>query len=100
MYVVIAEKREIRKTYEAWAGLGWVLTQDSPKRGLFVEHWGESEDEVILQINKSIISMIAYRKEVYTPIQYKTMGITCENEPVCAVVVAIYETEGWKKPNH
>ena len=97
MYVVMAEKRETRKGHQAWAGLGWVVTEDSPKRGLFIEHYGESEEEVISLINKSLASMTSYRNETFGPIQYKTMGITCEDEPVCAVVAAVYETEGWTR---
>lgn len=96
MYVVMAEKRETRKGYQAWAGLGWILTEESPKKGLFVEHYGDSEEEVITLIIKSLTSMAIYRKEKYGPIQYKTVGITCEDEPVCAVVAAIYEIESWK----
>ena len=97
MYVVIAEQRETRKGHEAWAGLGWVSTATQPRKGLFVEHCGENEDEVMTKINKSLASMTEYRKESYGPIQHKTMGITCQDEPVCAVVAAIYDTEGWKR---
>ena len=96
MYAVFAEKREDRKGHEAWAGLGWVLTETSPHKGLFIEHYGESEEEVIRLIHKSLPSMTKYRKENFGPVQYKTAGIVCEGEPVCTLVVAIYETEGWK----
>ena len=96
MYAVIAQQRETRKGHWAWAGLGWVATETHPRKGLFVEHSGETENEVITMINKSLTSMAAYRKETYGPIQHKTIGIACEDEPVCAVVAAIYETEGWK----
>ena len=96
-YVVIAERREVRKGHEAWAGLGWVVAEEQPPRGLFVEHWGENEEEVISSIKKSLGSMVRYRRETYGPVQYKTMGIACEGEPVCAVVVAIYEAEGWRQ---
>ena len=97
MYVVMAEKRETRTGHQAWAGLGWAIADGESPKGLFVEHCGESEDEVITLINKSLASMTKYRKETYGPVQYKTTGTACEDEPVCAVVAAIYQTEGWKR---
>ena len=98
MYVVMAEKRETRKGHGAWAGLGWAMAETNPSKGLFVEHKAESEEEVTTMIHKSLASMTAYRKEKYGAIQHKIAGIVCEEEPVCAVVAAIYETEGWKNP--
>ena len=97
MYVVMADRRETRKGHQAWAGLGWVITEEQPRRGLFVEHCGESEEEVIILINKSLASMVKYRKEAYGPVQHKAIGIACDDEPVCAVVAAIFDTEGWKR---
>ncbi len=98
MYVVIAERRETRKEHEAWAGLGWVVAQTNPPKGLFVEHCGESEDQVITMIKKSLTSMVVYRKETYGPIQHKIVGITCKDDPVCALVAAVYAREGWRQP--
>ena len=95
MYVVMAEKRETRKGRAAWAGIGWAMAETNPSKGLFVEHCGETESDVITLINKSLASMVSYRKEKYGAVQYKTMGIVCEEEPICAVVAAVYETEGW-----
>ena len=97
MYVVIAEKRETRKGHGAWAGLGWVVSKSDPKRGLFVEHCGESEEDVIVMIKKSLSAMTSYRKEAFGPVQYKTVGAKCEDQPVCALVAAVYETAGWSQ---
>ena len=95
MYVVMAQKRETRKDHQAWVGLGWVVAEDTSKGGLFVEHCGENEEEVLPLINKSLTSMAAYRRESYGPIQHKIVGIVCEEEPVCALVVAVYAIERW-----
>lgn len=95
MHVVLSEKRESRVGHAAWAGLGWVTSVRPLTRGLFVEHNGEAEKEVIRDIRKSLTGMVEYRKEEYGPIQYKVVGITCENNPVCALAAAIYARERW-----
>ena len=96
MFCVLSERRESRIGYEAWAGLGWVTTIESPTRGIFVEHIGESEQGVVDAITKSLTSMVTYRKETFGPIQHKVVGIMCEADPVCALVAAVYSREGWE----
>lgn len=93
LYTVLSERRESEKGKEAWAGIGWVQAEDG--RGLFVEHEGAQEKEVIRQINETLHNMMRYRKEDYGSISYKVVGIECGDEPVCAVVAAIYKIEGW-----
>lgn len=96
MFCVLSDRRESRAGHAAWAGLGWVTTIESPTQGLFVEHAGETEQEVIDLITKSLTGMVAYRKEAFGPIQHKVVGIACKNDPVCALVAAVYTREGWK----
>ncbi|MCL5407316.1 MAG: pyruvoyl-dependent arginine decarboxylase [Patescibacteria group bacterium] len=93
LYVVLACKRESEKGREAWAGVGWVQTKDG--RGLFVEHEGAQQAEVIRLIKESLTDMVEYRKEKFGEIHYQIVGIRCENKPVCAVVAAVYKNEGW-----
>lgn len=95
LYVVLAEKRESEKGREAWAGIGWVQTKDG--RGLFVEHEGAQQAEVIRLIRESLKDMVKYRKEKYSDPHYHVVGLRCENKPVCALVAAVYENEGWDK---
>ncbi|MBP6930022.1 pyruvoyl-dependent arginine decarboxylase [Patescibacteria group bacterium] len=88
LYVVLAEKREDKAGEEAWAGLGWVQAKNG--HGLFVEHNGTSEKEVIKLIKDSLEDMVKYRGNVYGQINYQTAGIKCRDKAVCALVVATY----------
>jgi arginine decarboxylase len=96
LYVVMASERQLEVGCGAWAGLGWVITEAEPKRGLFVEHHGHDEKEVIELITKSLNSMVKYRPEKFGPVQYKVIGTKCEDRPVCALVAAVYQSEEWK----
>lgn len=95
LYVVISEDRESEKGREAWAGIGWVQAKDG--RGLFVEQHGSQKAEVLRLIKETLKDMVEYRKEKYGEIQYQIVGIRCIDEPVCAVVAAVYESEEWQK---
>lgn len=93
LYVVLAQKRESDVGREAWAGIGWVQSDDG--RGLFVEHSGSQKAEVVRQIKESLNDMTKYRKEKYGIINYQVAGIQCRIRSVCAVVAAIYGVEEW-----
>src|SRR3989344_5396991 len=95
LYVVMAQESTDKKRSEAWAGLGWVM-QESGRGGLFVEHHGKSESEVVKLITDSLNSMKSHRKEKYGEIKYEVAGIECKDKPVCALVAAVYQSEGWK----
>lgn len=95
LYVVLAQQREVEHNAEAWAGLGW--TQETGDgRGLFIEAEGESEGYVRRDIVDGLNHMMAARGRQYGPIDCEIAGIRCEDEPVCALVVAIYHAEGWE----
>jgi arginine decarboxylase len=94
LYVVLSKCIETTSGKEAWAGLGWL--QDKGGRGLFVEHRGSSEEEVKNLISGSLKSVQEYRSEKYGKINHKIVGIKCKDRPVCAVIVAVYKSEGWK----
>jgi len=93
LYVVMARANQSVVGKEAWAGIGWV--QDGNGAGLFVEHVGESKQEVEGLIKSSLCDMTKYRPEKYKSPQWMTCGLPCGGHPVCAIVVAIYKNEGW-----
>ena len=95
LYLVMAEKRVDTPNAEAWAGIGWV--QD-PKtaQGLFVEHEGESKKAVSRDITQSLEALMATRKIDYGEIKMKLTGKICDNKPVCALVVAVYQSSDWQ----
>ncbi len=96
LFLVYAEQRESEIGKEAWAGVGWVQTEDG--RGLFVEHEGSSEKEVRGLIKNSLTDMVKYRKDYkFGEINYSVCGIRCEDQPVCAFMAAVYQSQSWDK---
>lgn len=95
LYVVVSERKETIPGKEAWAGVGWVFYKGETK-GLFVHAEGESEQETITSIQETLADMMEKRGGEYEAIQYEVAGIKCEDTPVCAIVSAVYKSEGWK----
>ena len=95
LYVVMAEQRVDRPGRQAWAGIGWVQHEETG-RGLFVEHEGFSEEAVRSDIEHSLSSLMEARPNVeFGPIKMVVDGAECDGEPICAMVVAVYEAAGW-----
>lgn len=96
LYVVMAEQRASDPGEEAWAGIGWVRDAESG-RGLFVEHEGVDRDKVEQDIAASLGALVAVRPDhTFGPPQMLLRGTQCIDEPVCAMVVAIYESDPWR----
>lgn len=95
LYVVIARCDQNTAEKEAWAGLGWV--QDKEGRGVIAEHMGEDKKTVLRLIRNSLIDMKKLRPHKWSKINYSTIGIRCKNRPVCAVVVAVFQSEKWDR---
>lgn len=96
LYVVRAEWRQSTPGKEAWAGIGWVQEMESGK-GLFVEHEGETHEEVEQSIRDSLNTLMQTRGVNFGPINMRLSGATCEVKPVCALVMAVYQSEGWSR---
>jgi arginine decarboxylase len=94
LYVVKADYRTATPGVEAWAGIGWVI-EESTGKGLFVEHEGENKDQVERQIHQSLTSLMQTRGIDFGKIQMKVDGIVCEQDPVCATIIAVYKSEIW-----
>jgi arginine decarboxylase len=95
LYVVMANERVDQPGDEAWAGVGWVQQAGSNK-GLFVEHEGHSEGQVRQDIADSLTALCDGRPETFGPQQSVVRGAVCEDGPVCALVVAVFEAAQWK----
>jgi arginine decarboxylase len=98
LYVVVAEWRTDIPGTQAWAGIGWI---QHPKlgHGLFVEHEGESEAEVRDDIHATLASMRQGRGSLgdrLGDVQMVISGTTCIDEPVSALVVAVFTAEPWQ----
>jgi arginine decarboxylase len=94
LYVVMANAEVEQAGDEAWAGIGWVQQEDSLK-GLFVEHSGPTEHGLQSEISDSLGSMCERRREHFESPRYHLRGTICTGEPVCAMVVAIFEPQAW-----
>lgn len=94
LYVVKADYRTSTPGVEAWAGIGWVMDKKTG-RGLFVEHEGENKEQVERQIEHSLEALKETRGMDLGEIHMKVDGILCEQDPVCALVIAVYKSESW-----
>jgi len=95
LYIVKADMRVDTPNEEAWAGIGWVQDRKTGK-GLFVEHQGASEKTVRRDITQSLEALMRRRRGLeFGSIHMKVAGVTCTTKPVCALVIAVYESESW-----
>jgi arginine decarboxylase len=94
LYCVYAEQHADLPGVEAWAGIGWVQRLDG-QGGLFVEHEGPTEAFLTTAIESSLADLVAGRPEEFGEPHMFTTGVTCVDKPVCAFVVAAYETASW-----
>jgi len=95
LYIVIAQKRTIQSNQEAWVGVGWIQDPKT-KQGLLVEHEGHNETEVRADIENSLNALAKSRRMEFGPVNMEVIGIRCDNKPVCALVVAVFESEAWQ----
>ena len=94
LYVVMADMRVSTPGEEAWAGIGWVQEQEFGK-GLFVEHHGSSENETKEKITDSLNTLMRTRNIDFGKINMQVSGMICKVNPVCALVVAVYQVSSW-----
>jgi arginine decarboxylase len=93
LYCVYAAAYAEQPGQRVWAGLGW--TQDESGGGLFVEHVGTSEQEVIDLVGLTMEDMDRRRGGRYGPVRTATVEARHTGRPACALVLAAYEVEGW-----
>ncbi len=97
LYVVAAEARTGVLWDHVWAGIGWIQDPHAG-HGLFVEHEGHSEAKVRSDIELSLAALRKSRGAVGAAMgeaQIVTSGAVCTDQPVCALVVAVFATEPW-----
>lgn len=94
LYLVLSRKDQETIGRVACAGLGW--RQQENGAGIFVEHCGESEEDVKRMIRLSLDDVIRYRPDHYGEMQMAITKIECVDQPVSAVVAAVYESRGWR----
>ena len=95
LYVVMAQKRISQRNQEAWAGIGW-MQDPKTKQGLLVEHEGHSEEEIKADIHHSLVALARNRGMEFGTPHMLIAGTRCIDLPTCALVVAVFESAGWK----
>lgn len=95
LYVVMAQQRTSTRNKGAWAGIGWMQDKKT-RQGLLVEHEGSSKEEVTSSINASLGALAKNRGMEFGPIHMKVTGATCTDLPICALVVAVFESAPWR----
>lgn len=96
LYVVLSECYASESGKNAVAGLGWASANHVKGKGIFVERGARSVEEVTEYIEKTINSMTSYRPEEHGNIKMKTAEKECRGKIACAVVIAVYKSEGWE----
>jgi arginine decarboxylase len=95
LYVVLACQKTVQPGEMAWAGLGWVQEPETG-RGLLAELHGNSKSVVQQDIYLTLSQMVASRPDLAAgPIESELIGILCEDQPVCALVLAVYVNQKW-----
>ncbi|GAJ01173.1 unnamed protein product, partial [marine sediment metagenome] len=88
----VVESREYatEKGQKAVAGLGWMLSNDNA--GYFIEIQGKSEKEVAYSIQLTLEKFRANKIKQYPYLDMVIESVECnsDNEPVCALVQAVY----------
>lgn len=95
LYVVMAQMRTSQPGQGAWAGIGWIQ-DETTKQGLLVEHEGHSEEAVRADITNSLAALAENRHMQFGPPQMHIAGTVCTDKPVCALVVAVFESAAWQ----
>jgi arginine decarboxylase len=95
LYVVTADMRVDTPNSEAWAGIGWVQDQ-ATGRGLFVEHEGANESTVRRDIKASLEALQGIRSVDFGDMHMEVVGRTCTHDPVCALVIAVFQASDWE----
>jgi arginine decarboxylase len=93
LYCVVAQARTGVRGEQVWAGVGW--GQDSSGRGLLVEH--HAHDEVSLRgLVTTSLDGLCHNRGISLPSRgIEVVGAHCTDEPVCALVIAVFEAAAW-----
>lgn len=93
LYCVMAQSSATEPGTQVWAGIGWV--QDESGRGLVVEHHAEDEPALRRLVRVSLDGLCANRGLVFPHRDLAVLGAWCHGNPVCALVVAVFEAAAW-----
>lgn len=94
LYVVLSQAREDRPGHSVHAGIGWV--QDAATgNGLFVELHDSGRERLDADLHATLQAMQRGRGVQLGPVHTEVASATCQGEPVCALVIAVYASQPW-----
>ena len=97
LYCVMAEERTSEPGTEAWAGLGWAVSETGDG-GVFAEAHGRSEHQVRWDLANTLETLVADRPYLSgARTDMEVVGTASAAEPVCALVLAVYEVAPWRE---
>jgi arginine decarboxylase len=94
LYLVLSDSRTAVPNEEAWAGIGWGQESETGK-GLFVEYTGRNAAEIGRDIDDNLKALFAGRGMPLRVSSRAVAGVKCLDQPVAAVVAAVYAAEPW-----
>jgi arginine decarboxylase len=62
---------------------------------LIVDLSGDDAEQLSRQLHASLLHMQKARGVSFGAISTETASVTCDGEPVCAVVAAVFRSEPW-----
>lgn len=94
LYCVLSQAREERPGHAVHAGIGWVQ-DDAGGQGLFVELHDHDRARLQRDLVTTLEAMQRGRGVELGPVHTEIASATCDGEPVCALVVAVYAVRPW-----
>ncbi len=94
LYVVMSQMREERPGHTAHAGIGWVRDAASGA-GLFVELHDDDRERLDADLRATLRSMQAGRGIHFGEPETAIASVTCQQQPVCALTIAVYAAAAW-----
>lgn len=92
LFVVISHAEIDVAGESIFVGLGW--RYNKRKGGIFAEHSSKTKQQVIECINNSVSSMAEIRS-LQGESDYEIVEAKCTDQPISAVVAAVYKSENW-----
>jgi arginine decarboxylase len=94
LYCVLSQARDDQPGHVVHAGIGWVHCAKGG-HGLFVELHDHDRDRLAHDLHSTLETMQRHRGVSLGPVQTEIASARCEGEPVCALVIAVYDSQPW-----
>lgn len=94
LYVVLSQARTSQPGEAVHAGIGWVQDEVGGQ-GLFVELHDHDRARLQRDLTATLGAMQRGRGIELGPVCTEIASVTCDSEPACALVVAVYAAQQW-----